>query len=90
MKLRKHNMNNKKELTAHEWLDVLTNKFLTAEKVALLENCNIKTARKIVEELSAVERKKGDPYICLTDRYLTKYRGTDRKTELQNIYGTNK
>lgn len=73
------------ELTPTAWLRILTKSTITAEEVVLIEGCSLSTARRRITSL--VPHRSGMAYTCPTDKYLKAYRGTDRKTEIQNIYG---
>lgn len=73
------------ELTPGVWLRILTKATLTDKDIALIEGCSLKTAQRRV--MSITNHRNGMPYVCRTDAYLKAYRGTDRKTEIQNIYG---
>ena len=71
------------ELTPSDWLRVITNATITPREIAICEGCSVKKAKGIVQFLNG-DKTKGKS--CRTDDYLRKYRGTDRKTELRNIY----
>ena len=75
-----------KELTPCDWLRIITSRRITAQQIAELEDCDIKTARSIVIELNDGKHTKNTAYVCDTDAYLRKYRATTRKDELRLIY----
>ena len=76
----------KQDLRPSDWLRVITNKYITADQIALVEGCDIRTARRIIDKVSGIKHEKGLPWQCLTDDYLKKIRGTNRKTELSYIF----
>lgn len=72
-------------LTPDKWLKIITKGTISAQDICLVEGCEIKKARKIVESLT--KHKKGMPYTCPTDTYLKAYRQTTRSAEIKNVYG---
>ena len=76
-----------KNFTPSDYLRILTKSSISAREVSLIEGCDIKTARAIISSLCD-RHVKGMNYTCDTDLYLSKRRGTDRRTELKNIFGS--
>jgi len=75
-----------KEFSRADWLRIITSGTITAQQIALVEDCDIKTARRMVVELNGNSHTKNTAYRCDTDAYLAKYRGTSREQELRLVF----
>lgn len=74
-----------KELTPGTLLRILTSNVIDAKDIALLQGCNIKTARKIADDLSGTHLANSH-HRCGLDDYLEKYKKTTKCELLHQIY----
>lgn len=77
----------KRTLTPSEWLRILTSNIITASDIALVQGCDIKTARRIADELSAGRHRPNATHTCPLESYLQKYKYTSKREEMKAIYG---
>lgn len=76
----------KRELTPSEWLRILTGNIITASDIAMVQGCDIRTARSIADSISGKHRK-NTTHSCDLNEYLKRYKHTTKREEIRAIYG---